>query len=124
IGFNGRALAFALLSSVLAAMLCSVWPALQASRGTTAAAVARGGRNSSERHHRLQQTLVAAQVTLSVLLVASALLLTRSYLDLSRADTGFDPDNVVTFHVAARWDEDRTRVGQFQLQLLDNLSRV
>jgi len=44
--------------------------------------------------------------------------------NLTSVDAGFSTDKVVTFHVGARWDEDRTKVGQFQTSLLDALDRT
>jgi hypothetical protein len=67
---------------------------------------------------------VVGQVALSVLLVGSATLLLRSYYNLTRVETGFDAAGTVTFHVGARWDEDRVRVGQLQLQLLSALEQL
>jgi putative ABC transport system permease protein len=61
---------------------------------------------------------------LSVLLVASATLLLRTYYNLTHAETGFDPSSVVTFHVGARWDENRQRIGQLQVDLLSRLQEL
>jgi putative ABC transport system permease protein len=74
--------------------------------------------------HRLQRLLVIGQVALSVLLVGSATLLLRSYYNLTNVDTGFDASNTMTFHVAARWDEDRARIGQLQQQLIASLEQL
>jgi len=83
-----------------------------------------GSRTVAGTRHALQRSLVVGQVALSVLLVGSATLLLRSYYNLSHVDTGLDASNVVTFHVGARWDEDRVRVGQLQEQLLARLERL
>jgi predicted permease len=74
--------------------------------------------------HRFQRLLVVGQVALSLLLVGSATLLLRSYYNLIHVDTGFNASGAITFHVAARWDEDRTRVGRFQEQLLTKLEQL
>ena len=55
-------------------------------------------------------------------LVGSATLLLRSYYNLTVVDRGFDPSGVMTFHVAAGWSEDRSRVGLLQTQLLSELA--
>ena len=39
-------------------------------------------------------------------------------------DPGFDASHAATFHVGAAWDEDRTKVGQMQEQLLAALANV
>jgi putative ABC transport system permease protein len=119
-----RALGFALATSLVAATVFSLAPALTATRAGLSHALAARGRAITGRRHRTQKLLVVAQVALSVVLVGSAMLLMRSYYTLTRVDTGFDPSGVVTFHVAARWDEDRTRVGQLQMQLLERLEQL
>jgi predicted permease len=65
-----------------------------------------------------------AQVALTVLLLASAGLMLRSYYNLSHVDLGFDANRTVTFHMSAAWDEDRPRIGQMQENLLDQLERT
>jgi putative ABC transport system permease protein len=104
------------------AVLFGVLPAWTATRARTAALI--GNARVAGGSHRLQRTLVAAQVALGVLLAGGAGVLVRSYAALSHADTGFDSSGVLTFHVAARWDEDRTRVAQFQQALLSELGRL
>jgi predicted permease len=119
-----RALGFALATSVIAGGVFGLVPALGAPRTGLGHVLAMGGRASTGRRHRLQKLLVVAQVALSVVLVSSATLLMQSYYNLTRVDAGFDPAGVMTFHVAARWDEDRTRVGQLQMQLLERLEQL
>ena len=117
-----RVAAFIALLTALTALVCGVLPAWTATRARAAALI--GNTRIAAGSHRLQRTLVVAQVAVGVLLAGSAGVLVRSYAALSRADTGFVSSNVLTFHVAARWDEDRTRVGQFQHALLSELARL
>jgi putative ABC transport system permease protein len=63
-------------------------------------------------------------VALSVVLVGTATVLVSSYDNLTHVETGFDSANTVTFHVGARWDEDRTRVGRLQEQLIASLEQL
>jgi hypothetical protein len=63
-------------------------------------------------------------VALTVLLLASAGLMLRSYYNLAHVDPGFDASRSITFHMAAAWDEDRTHVGQMQEGLLDKLNSM
>jgi predicted permease len=124
IAFSGRATAFAAITGMAAALLFGAWPAWHATRGSLAASISQGGRGASGPRHRLQQTLVVAQVALSVLLAGSAMLLARTYLNLVRADTGFSADGAITFHMGARWDEDRPKVGQLQADFVAGLQRI
>ena len=124
IRLDWRALLFAALTGFLAVLLCGLLPALQASRADIVALLSHGGRGASGARQRWQSTLVASQIAITVLLVASAGLMLRSYLNLSRVDLGFDPAHAITFHVGAGWGEDRTRVGQMQKAILAQLERV
>jgi putative ABC transport system permease protein len=124
LALDWRSLAFATASSVIAACACGLIPAVQATRVELAGTIAAGSRAVSDGRHRLQKSLVVAQIALSVVLVGSATLLLRSYANLTQVETGFDPANAVTFHIGARWDEDRTRIGQMQQQLLARLEEL
>jgi putative ABC transport system permease protein len=119
-----RGPAFAALAGVGAAMLCGLLPALKATRANLSAILAQAGRGGSGSRHQWQRILVTGQVALTVLLLASAGLLLRSYYNLAHVDLGFDPSRTVTFHMGAAWDEDRTRVGQMQEALVDQLDRM
>ncbi|HZW76659.1 MAG TPA: FtsX-like permease family protein, partial [Caldimonas sp.] len=121
---DARAAMFAAGTGVAAAVLCGLVPALLATRDRQTPLVASGSRVVGSGAHRWQRGLVAAQVALSLLLSASAALLLRSYYNITNVDVGFVPDHVLTFHVGARWTEDRTRVGQMQEALLAEVSRV
>jgi predicted permease len=124
LAFDWRAVAFVAGTSVLAACVFSLVPAFGATRSQITRTLADGSRGVAGGRHNLQKALVVAQVAVSVLLVGSATLLLRTYYNLTHIDTGLDASQVVTFHVAARWDEDRTRVGQLQAQLLGRLAEL
>ena len=118
-----RALGFALGASLIAAAAFSLVPALAATRRGANHTLAGQSRAVTGRH-RMQKGLVVCQVALSVLLVGSATLLARSYYNLTHVETGFDASDVITFHLGARWDEDRVRIGQLQTQLLERLEQL
>jgi predicted permease len=124
LALDWRAAAFAVLTSAIAAAICGVLPALQATTGNVAPTLARGGRGSSGVPHRAQRWLVGVQVALGVVLCASAVLLGASYQNLAGVDRGFTTGGLVTFHVAARWDEPREPVGQMQVNLIAALERM
>jgi predicted permease len=118
------ALGFVGGTSLLAACVFGLVPAFAATRAHLMQALGGSSRAVAGGAHRLQRLLVVGQVALSVLLVGSATLLLRSYYDLTRVDTGLDASNTMTFHVAARWDEDRARIGQLQQQLIASLEQL
>jgi predicted permease len=124
LALDWRALTFIALSSLLAVCAFSLVPAVAGTRSTPGGTISSGARGATARGHLLQKALVAGQVALSVVLVGSAMLLLRSYYTLTHVDTGFDASEVMTFHVGARWDEDRTRIGQLQTQLLDAVAQL
>ena len=124
LSLDWRALGFVAATSLLAACVFGLVPALAGTRAHLMRALAGSSRAVAGGGHRLQRLLVVGQVALSVLLVGSATILLRSYYDLTRTDTGLDASNTMTFHVAARWDEDRARIGQLQQQLIASLEQL
>jgi putative ABC transport system permease protein len=124
LALDARGLAFAIAASAVAALVFGLWPTLMATRGDLAPVLAEGGRGASTGRHRLQRLLVASQIALSVVLLASAGLVLRSYDNLSRVDLGFDAGHAIAFHVGAAWDEDRARVGRMQIDLLSEIERL
>ena len=123
IRLDWRALLFAGLGGCLAVLLCGLLPALRSTRADLAVLLSHLGRGASGQH-KWQSTLVACQIAVTVLLVASAGLLLRSYHNLSHVELGFDAVHAITFHVGAGWGEDRTRVGQMQKSILAQLERT
>ncbi len=124
LAIDWRALAFTAVASAAAALVFGLWPALRATGVDLAPQLAEGGRGGSGVRHRLQSVLVVAQIALTVVLIGSAGLMLRSYYNLNHADTGLDPSSTITFHVGAAWNEDRTRIAQMQVALVDALQQA
>lgn len=124
LSLNWPSAVFAIGSSLIAALLCALWPALSATRRTATTAQVHGGRSITASGHWSQRALVGAQVALGVVLCTSAAFLASSYYQLTRTDVGFDSEGVMTFRVGARWDEDRARVAQVQEQLIAQLGAM
>jgi predicted permease len=124
---DGRILAFTLGLTFLTSIVFGLLPALRASRPDpwttlkdTVGAVAGTGGSLF-----LRKGLVAAQVTLSFLLLFGAGLFVRSLQNLKTADTGVTLDNLVTFQVSpALSGYDSPRTVALYDQLLDNLRAV
>jgi putative ABC transport system permease protein len=100
IRIDGAVLGFAIALAVLVAIILSFAPKL-AGESTLGPALAAGGRRTTggARRHRLQQTLVVAQVAVSVVLLTGAGLLVRTMQRLALVDTGMNGSNVVTMEV-------------------------
>jgi predicted permease len=99
---NSMVVLFAVLSSVLASLIFGLLPALRVRRldlvawltqdGGSPASTATG-RSSPASSRRL---IVAGQVAISSVLLVSASLLARSFVELLHADRGFDPARVLS----------------------------
>src|SRR4030095_4831983 len=88
---------FTLIVAVVSTLLFALVPALQVTRPDVNAALQEGNRGGAGREsHRLRPVLGLAQVALSLLLLAGAGLLIKSFANLNATDPGLDPTRVVT----------------------------
>src|SRR5205814_754302 len=94
---DGWVLAFTLAVSVAASLLFGLAPAIQASRADLNAALKLGAGRSSglNASGRIRGALVVAEIALSVVLLAGAGLLMKSFLALNNVSLGFRPENVL-----------------------------
>jgi predicted permease len=132
IRIDGAVLAFTLMLAVVVAVLLSFAPGL-ANERTLGAALSAGGRRSTGtvRRQRLQQTLVVAQIAVSVILLTGAGLLTRTMQRLSVVDSGLKAENVLTMEVPKDFNgtSPAAAIGQYeemqrQLAALPGVSEV
>jgi predicted permease len=108
VGLNLPVLAFTVLIAVLTGVVFGLWPALQASRRFRPEALKEGGRGATSSGRRLRAALVVSEVSLSLILLAGAGLLVRSFMNLQKVDPGFRPANVLTMRISlpeARYGE-------------------
>ena len=94
-----RVIVVAIATTLMAALLAGVLPALRLSQATLHAGMAREGRTTIGHGQRLTRCLVAAQLALSLLLVTAAGLLLRTMVYLAGIDRGFQPEHVVMLEV-------------------------
>ena len=99
---NGAAVLFAVAMAVLTSLVFGLAPSLSASRVNLNEALQEGGRSagSGRSSSRLRSVLVVAEVALSVVLLAGAGLLLRSYGRLWQANPGFVPDRLLTARIS------------------------
>ena len=92
---NGVVILFTLGAAVFSTLLFAMLPALQISRPHLNESLQEGDRGAvGPESHRLRALLVIAQVALSVLLLAGAGLLIKSFGNLRNTNPGFDPSRV------------------------------
>ncbi|MBA2458050.1 MAG: ABC transporter permease, partial [Gemmatimonadales bacterium] len=111
------ALAFTLVVSIAAGTAFGLVAALHAVRGDLHLDLKEGGRGSSGRGHRTRAVLVGAQVALSLVLLAGAGLLLKSFARLNAVDLGFNPDQVLTARVSLggeRYEDEERQVRFFE----------
>jgi len=95
VAINGPVLAFTLLVSALTALLFGAAPAWKASRADLNSAPKSGGRGNVS-SSGLGRAMVAAEMALSVVLLAGAGLLMESVLRMGSADLGFATTGLVS----------------------------
>ena len=96
---DARVLGVALALTATAALVAGVLPALRLSRTTLQTGLASGSRTTIASGHRLQRSLVTAQLAMSLLLASAAGLLLRTIVHLAGVDPGFTPAHVVLLDV-------------------------
>ena len=120
IQINSSVIAFTLAAAIVSTLLFATFPALQVSRLDVNASLQEGARGAiGPGSHRLRAMLVIVQVALSILLLAGAGLLIKSFGNLSNTNPGFDPHRVMALRFSlprAKYsDEDK------QTQFLEEL---
>ena len=94
---NVAVVAFTFVVALVSTLLFALVPALQVTRPNVNAALQEGNRGGAgPESHRLRGVLVVTQVALSLLLLAGAGLLIKSFANLRATDPGFDPTRVLT----------------------------
>ena len=101
IGIDGGVLLFATAAASFSALLFGVAPAVATAKVQPAELLAaRGTVGASRMGARLRRGLIIGEIALSVLLVAGAGLLLRSFGQLASVDPGYDPEGAVALQMA------------------------
>jgi predicted permease len=101
VGLSGGVLFFAFLISIVTGILFGLAPALQAADPNQVENLREGGRGSGagRRHTRLSRILVVSEVALSIVLLAGAGLLLRSFWRVLEVRPGFNPSHLTTVQI-------------------------
>lgn len=121
---NGGVMLFTLLLASLTGIVAGATPALAARRANIAGLLRDGGRSIIGRlGRRVRAGLVVLEVSVALLLLTGAGLLTRSLGKLLEVTPGFDPEGVVTFELQTygpRYADDAP-VHHFYQQVVDEV---
>lgn len=121
---DGRVLLFTIAVSAIAGLLAGIMPALRATSTDLTSAMKGGAAAARAGRFRwsLRDTLVAAQIAVTAVLVVTAGLLGRSLLTMQGTNVGFRSDGIAllsTDPAMVRYDDARSR--RFYEQALDRI---
>jgi predicted permease len=121
---DGRVLLTALILSIGTGVLSGLMPAISASRANINDLLRRGSSRVAGASNRGRFTLIVLEVALSVILLAGAGLLIRSYLQLANVDPGFSAATLTfRLNLDERYDKPEQRMALYKgfLEKLQNI---
>jgi predicted permease len=123
---NGWVLAFTAGLTVLTTVLFGLAPAIGASRADLRTTLQGSARHisSSRRQRRFRSILLMAEIGLAVVLLTGAGLLIRSFVNVLRNDSGFDPRQSLTAQIQRNRSETPQKLSSFVQQLLPQLQAL
>jgi putative ABC transport system permease protein len=127
LALDWRVLSFTVLVAALTCILFGLTPALRATRIAPGVAMRASGRGltASRERFSLRRTLVVVQVALSLVLVASALLFSRSLIKLLSVEPGFQQEGIlITRAIFGGLNLPLERRLPFRKQLLERIRSI
>ncbi len=127
IGVDRSVLLVSFLVLSAAGLLACVLPAWQAWRSDLTAASRDGARTTGgPRQARARNSLVVAQIALSLPLVAAAALLARTFISVTAVEPGFRTSNVASLHMAIPRSKyrDDPQIAQFLTRILERVQSI
>jgi putative ABC transport system permease protein len=117
ISIDWRVLGFTLGVSLLTGILFGLFPAFSISRSDLNSTLKESGNRSGTgfREGKARSLLVISEVSLAVVLLISAALLIRTYIDLHQVGPGFDAHNVLTMEMSLNGQRYQNTAGVTQL---------
>jgi len=101
VAIDRQVLLFGLAVSTLSGLLFGLAPARQLSNMSVSDDLKQSARGGvAGRQRRIRAALVAAEIALSMVLLVAAGLIVRSFVQLQRVPSGFNPDGVLTVSIA------------------------
>jgi putative ABC transport system permease protein len=126
VGIDFRVLAFSVMVSVASGIAFGLAPALEGLRADLSETLKSGGERMGPRRSLLRPALVAAEVALSLALLAGAGLLVRSFVKLREVSPGFRTDNVLTLRITLpmeKYREEHMRARFFD-EIVERVERL
>jgi predicted permease len=121
-GLNMRVLGWSALLAAVTGLLVALLPALQATRTDPHESLKSDGRTGhAKAGARVRQTLIVAEIALSVVLLLGAGLLMRSFVNLQRADLGFEPKGLLTMRLTL--PQQKYKSGEAIVSFFEELTR-
>lgn len=124
-GINPTVLGVALITSVLTSILFGLVPAIKASRSNLVDALQQRTGNLAD-SKRMRNVLVVAEIGLAFVVLTCAALVTKSFIQLQKADLGYNPRHLLTSRISlpeGRYDTPE-KCRAFFRQLLDNVRNL
>ncbi|MDT5272323.1 MAG: hypothetical protein QOH49_4509 [Acidobacteriota bacterium] len=120
VGLDARVLAFTFGVSALTGIVFGLLPALSASKADVSVSLKEGGSRGSTAGagaRRLRGALVVAEIAITVVLLAGAGLMIRSFNAIQAVNPGFRPERIMTFDFAlpmTKYKEEPQRAAFFE----------
>jgi len=127
IGFDWKVVLFALVLSAATGVVCGVAPAFAAMRTKINETLKEGGRTgTASAHGWLRTTLVAGQIAVALMLLATSGLLLRSFEKMLAVDLGFRPDHLLTasYSLPGQQYTTQSAVDEFNHELLRRIQQL
>jgi putative ABC transport system permease protein len=121
-----RVLGVAFGVSLVAGVVCGLFPALASTRRDLREVLSASGRTVAGTHDRLRRVFVVAQLALAIVLLTGAGLLLKSFARMRAVDLGFRSSGIVTFAVSLSRTEfpNAADVRMFHARMVDRLQQV
>src|SRR5262245_4713096 len=124
-GINFTVLGVTLITGVLTSILFGLVPAIKASRSNLADALRQRTENLGD-SKRMRNVLVVAEVALAFVVLTWAALITKSFIQLQKANLGYNPQHLLTSRISlpdGNYNTPEKRAAFFR-QLLDNVRKL
>jgi putative ABC transport system permease protein len=127
-GVDGGMLMFCAALTVTTALIVGWLPALRYSKSDPQSSLSDGSRgtDSAPARRRLRSLLVMGEVMMAAIVLVGAGLMVRSFSELSRVQTGFDPSETAAAQVSlpqARYDT-TSKIAAFHTELVGRLTAL